>query len=280
MSGPFARELPALAAWCARWRSAAGGTLVVGIAGAQGTGKSTLAGLLAQHLERDGALRAVVLSLDDLYMTLAERERLARDVHPLLRTRGAPGTHDVALGLQRIAALRAAGPGERVRMPRFDKSADDRLPGERWPEAEGPVDVLIFEGWCLCAKPQSEAELVPAINALEREEDADGGFRRYVNAQLAGPYAALFAAVDALVFLAAPDIESSLAWRLQQEHELAARAPAGRAVMSDAQVARFVQHYERISRHMLAELPARADALLRLDRDHQCVSMTLRGPAG
>jgi D-glycerate 3-kinase len=274
VSEPFAPELAGLSAWTARRRATRSGALVLGIAGAQGTGKSTLAGLLAQQLAREHALRTAVLSLDDLYLTRAERERLARDVHPLLRTRGVPGTHDVALGSSLIAALRAAGTGERVRVPRFDKAGDDRRPPERWAEIEGALGVLIFEGWCLGARPEGEAALAAPLNALERDEDPDGRFRRYVNAQLAGPYSALFAAIDALVFLAAPDLQCSLAWRTQQEHELAAREP-GRAVMSDAQLARFVQHYERISRHMLAELPARADALLRLRPDHGCASMTL-----
>jgi D-glycerate 3-kinase len=279
VSEPFAPELGGLSAWAARRRGAASGAFVLGIAGAQGSGKSTLAGLVALQLAREHGLRTAVLSLDDLYLTRAEREQLARDVHPLLRTRGVPGTHDVALGLSLIAALRTAGPEPvRVPVPRFDKGSDDRLPPERWAEVNGAIDVLIFEGWCLGARPESEDALAAPINALERDEDPDGRFRRHVNAQLAGPYAALFAAIDALVFLAAPDLQCSLVWRTQQERELAAHAP-GRAVMSDAELARFVQHYERISRHMLAELPARADALLRLDRGHRCAAMTLRKPA-
>lgn len=278
MNGPFAAEVGPLAAWIAGRRAAAAGALVLGVAGAQGTGKSTLAALLADRLAREFALRAAVLSLDDLYLTRAERETLARDVHPLLRTRGAPGTHDVALGLRVIDALRAAGPGERVRVPLFDKGKDDRLPPDLWREVEGPTDVLIFEGWCVGALAQDSAALPQPVNALERDEDQDGRFRAHANAQLAGPYAALFAAIDALLFLAAPDLQTSLAWRIAQERELAALTPGASALMSDAAIARFVQHFERISRHMLAELPARADAVLRLAADHGCASLTWRTP--
>ena len=81
-----------------------GHPLVLGICGAQGSGKSTLAEALAERLERDG-LACAVLSLDDLYLTRAERERLARGVHPLLATRGPPGTHDTSLGIAVLDAL-------------------------------------------------------------------------------------------------------------------------------------------------------------------------------
>jgi D-glycerate 3-kinase len=263
-----------LARWIARRSVARSGTFVLGISGAQGTGKSTLAGVLARALADGHGARSATLSLDDLYLTRAERARLARDVHPLLATRGVPGTHDVALGQQVIASLRAARDGEHVRIPRFDKAVDDRSPPEAWPVAVGAIDVLIFEGWCLGATPEPEAALGLPINELEAAEDVDGRWRRYVNAQLSAVYPALFSSIDALVFLAAPDMHSSHSWRIQQERELAAHAGRTDAVMSDAEVARFVQHYERISRHMLAAAPLLAEAVIELDRDHRYASVT------
>jgi D-glycerate 3-kinase len=275
-----APQLLLLASWAARRRAAVHGTFVLGISGAQGTGKSTLAARLTHLLAERFDLRAAVLSLDDLYLTRAEREQLAADVHPLLRTRGVPGTHDVALGRKVIASIHAATQGQHVSIPRFDKARDDRASREAWPELEGPVDVLLFEGWCLGAAPEPDGALAAPINDLEREQDRDGRWRSYVNGQLAGRYVALFKEIGALLFLAAPDMQSSLAWRIQQERELAksagAGARAGRAVMSDADVERFVQHYERISRHMLAEVPSRADAVLELDGEHGYASISVR----
>lgn len=263
-----------LVGWLAARRSvAAPGPLLIGLSGAQGTGKSTLAGLLARLFEHGFDLRCAILSLDDLYLTRAERERLARSEHPLLRTRGVPGTHDVALGTRLLRALREAGPGERVRLPRFDKARDDRAPEADWPEPSGPFDCVLFEGWCVGARPEPDAALTTPCNALEREHDPDGRFRRRANEQLAGPYRALFDPLDLLVFLAAPDLQASLAWRIEQEHALAA---AGRPAMSDDQVARFVQYFERIARHMLADLPARADVVLRLGHDHGFAAIELR----
>ncbi|PTT43253.1 kinase, partial [Stenotrophomonas sp. HMWF022] len=74
--------------------------LILGLCGAQGSGKSTIAARLAKQVER-----SAILSLDDLYLTRAERQKLARAVHPLFATRGVPGTHDVALGVETIAAV-------------------------------------------------------------------------------------------------------------------------------------------------------------------------------
>lgn len=240
---------------------------VVGICGAQGSGKSTLSAVLAHLLEARG-LKVAVLSIDDLYLTRAERQVLAAEVHPLLATRGVPGTHDVDLGVQVLAAL--AQPA-RTALPRFDKAADDRAAPETWPVIEGPVEVILFEGWCVGARPQAEAALAAPVNALEREEDAGGAWRAYVNAALAGPYRRLFAPIGYQVLLQAPGFEAVLDWRREQEAKLRARLAAeGRdqgLAMDDAGVARFISHYERLTRWILSEMPARADRLLKMDAD-------------
>jgi D-glycerate 3-kinase len=236
------------------------GLCVAGLCGAQGSGKSTLAAGLAGRFESEGVPTAI-LSIDDLYRTKAERERLARDVHPLLRTRGVPGTHDVALGLSVIDALAAGRPAP---LPRFDKAVDDRAPAAHWPVAPAGTRLLILEGWCVGARPQAGDALEAPVNALEREEDSEGVWRRHVNAALAGPYQALFARLDPLILLAAPGFDIVLRWRIEQEHQLR-RAQGGG--MSDAEVARFIRHYERLTRHILAEMPGRADLALPLAED-------------
>ncbi|HEY9234233.1 MAG TPA: kinase [Phenylobacterium sp.] len=236
--------------------------LVVGICGAQGSGKSTLTAALARLLEMRG-LKAAVLSLDDLYLTHAERQALAAQAHPLLATRGVPGTHDIALGERLLEAL--AKPG-RVALPAFDKARDDRVAG---PSFEGPADVVLFEGWCVGARSQRPEDLAVPINDLERKRDPDGAWRAYVNEALAGPYRRLFSRIDHLVLLQAPGFEAVLGWRLEQERKLRERlAREGRdlaRVMSDEQVRAFVQHYERLTRWILAEMPGRADMVVPLD---------------
>jgi len=275
-----------IAAAAVRRHEALGRPMVLGVSGPQGSGKSTLALFLEALLERQG-LRTARLSLDDLYLTRAERLRLGRDVHPLLATRGVPGAHDVALGLDVITRLTSAGPGEARPLPRFDKSVDDRAPEREWPVFHGRADIVLFEGWCVGARPQDEADLAAPINALERDRDPDGRWRRYVNAQLQGPYRTLFALIDLLVAVRAPSFDCVLAWRTEQEHKLAlslaaapgrsGAAPPGSKVMSDAEIAVFIQHYERLTRALIEDLPRRADILVELAPDRRIVALS--GPA-
>ena len=253
------------------WRAAHDGCLTVGICGAQGSGKSTVADGVGERLEKLG-LAVAKLSLDDLYLAREGRSGLAETVHPLLRTRGVPGTHDVLLGERVLDGLKR---GERLALPRFDKAQDEPLPVSAWPLVTGPVDVVLFEGWCVGAAPEPEEALAAPVNDLERLEDPAGVWRRYVNGMLGGDYQDLFARIDRLVFLAAPGFEVVADWRKQQEHELRAeRLRAGlnwAQVMDDRAVERFVSHYERLTRHMLREMPGRADLVLYLDRDRRCL---------
>jgi len=232
---------------------------VLGISGLQGTGKSTLATQVVATAAARG-LRGAVLSLDDLYLDHDVRAALSRDVHPLVATRGPPGTHEVALGLWVFEAVRA---GEPVRLPRFDKLGDRRQSPSTWPTVEG-LDLLVFEGWCVGATAESEDAIVAPINALERDEDADGRWRRYCNDALARDYPALWNAVDRLLFLQPPGFDIVPEWRWQQEQALQAAEP-GRGGMSRGQIDRFVQHYERVSRQALRVLPALADLMVPLD---------------
>jgi D-glycerate 3-kinase len=233
--------------------------LILGLCGAQGSGKSTIAARLAKQVER-----SAILSLDDLYLTRVERQRLARAVHPLFATRGVPGTHDVTLGVETIAAIVR---GEAVPLPRFDKAIDDRAPPSAWPRAPEGCQLLILEGWCVGARAQDAAALVAPINMLEAAEDADGTWRRHVNAALATDYPRLFAPIGPLVLLVPPDWSTVLRWRTQQEEALRRTRGPGAGVMDDMQLARFVSHYERLTRHIWAEMPGRADLCLTLAED-------------
>jgi len=252
-----------------RIAAAAGGArpLIVGVTGGQGSGKSTLAAQMPDALAARG-LRAAVLSLDDLYLTKAERRRLAREVHPLFATRGVPGTHDVALGVEVLSSL--GRPGGTL-VPSFDKAADDRRPEDQWTRFAGPADVIVFEGWCVGARPQPPEALAEPVNDLERERDPDGVWRRYANAALAGPYRALFDPIGFQALLLAPGFDVILGWRRQQEHALIARGGKGQ---SDAELAVFIQYYERLTRWMAAEMSARADLVARLDEDRKVVELT------
>lgn len=231
---------------------------LIGIAGAQGSGKTTLARAAA---ERFGAAH---LSLDDVYLTKTERQTLARDVHPLFAVRGPPGTHDLALLEAAVAALRAAEPDSRTPLPAFDKLADDRAPRTDWPVFAGRPSAVLIDGWCLGATPQGAADLAVPINALEADQDREGTWRGAANAALAGPYAETFARFDAILFLKAPSFDAVLDWRCEQEAGLMGLPPADLPAARRAELAVFIQHFERITRHMLTG-EVRADVTIALD---------------
>ena len=249
------------------------GLRVFGICGLQGSGKSTLAAQLVAAARQAG-LAAASVSLDDFYLTAAQRRRLARDVHPLLAIRGPPGTHDLDLALETFAALRR---GLTRPLPRFDKLGDDRLAPERWTRPSAPLDLLVFEGWCLGVPAEAEDAMREPLNPLEREEDPDGRWRRGCNTALARDYPPLWAQVDVLWFLQPPGFETVHAWRGEQERALQAAHP-GHTGMDDAALDRFIQHYERVSRQALRTMPGIADACVALDSERQPLHVRLRQP--
>ncbi len=241
-------------------------TLVLGVCGPQGAGKSTGAQALHAMMHQAGA-RAAMVSLDDLYLGKIERAQLAIDAHPLFATRGPPGTHDAALG---CAVLDALARPECVRLPRFDKATDDRADPAAWPPVDGPVDVVVFEGWCVGARPQPGDALTLPVNTLEARADADGVWRRAVNGALAGAYQSLFSRIDLLALLRPPSFEAVRGWRLEQERKLRARTGGG---MTDAEIGQFIQHYERLSRWIDLEMPERADVVVKLDARRDVVGI-------
>jgi D-glycerate 3-kinase len=247
--------------------------LLLGINGAQGTGKSTLADFLRFAAESLFDWRVAVLSIDDFYYTLDERNTLAENVHPLLRTRGVPGTHDTDVLRDCLDQLRILDRDGRIALPRFDKAVDDRADKSRWPSVEGPIDLVILEGWCVGTKPQPDVELEPPVNNLEHEEDPDGAWRNYVNDQLEANYESIFEQLDFLIFMQAPGFDAIFRWRLEQEEKLADVSPEGSSgLMNKEQIQRFLQFYERLTRANLATLPNRADIVFRLDHTHSIIS--------
>ncbi len=260
-----------LAAALAKATSNKTGTLVVGVNGAQGSGKTTLCSILNLLLESGFGLRVTSLSIDDLYLTRGERDKLGKSVHPLLATRGVPGTHDVELGLQLLTELQEPQAERKISIPVFDKSIDDRSPQSEWRMVETPLDIILFEGWCVGATPQATEALRPPVNILEEDEDTEGLWRGHVNSQLATDYARLFETLDLLLMLEIPGMESVLSWRGLQEKKLAAQSQRTDAtrLMDKAALQRFIMHYERLTRHMLAEMPDRANLVVRLNSSHQ-----------
>jgi D-glycerate 3-kinase len=242
---------------------------LLGISGAQGTGKSTLASLLSSLLA-DKGYKVVQLSIDDFYLSRASRQMLADTLHPLFATRGVPGTHNIELALNVIGQLQTEGREQPVVIPRFNKAADNPYPESEWQMVAGASDMIILEGWFVGAKPQQEAELKNPLNALESNEDADCVWRNYVNQQLGGLYQKLFEQLDALILLKAPGFEQVFQWRCLQESKLAAtQQPSSNKLMNPQQIQRFIQHFERLSRHCMDSLSTTAQFVFELDEQHR-----------
>jgi D-glycerate 3-kinase len=240
-------------------------TRTLGISGGQGAGKSTLSMLLEQAFRLRG-VKVLVLSLDDFYLSKDERKILGVREHPLLATRGVPGTHDVERLTDTLAAVFQPG---RHRLPRFDKGLDDRAAQPVW--FDGPADIVIIEGWCVGARPQPAVQLSDPVNDLERDQDPDGRWRHYVNESLSGSYQRLFERIDQLLYLAVPDIEAVLRWRGQQELQ---RPPDQR--MSQQAIREFVAHYQRLTEWMLLTTAEAADFVGFLDASHRLSGFRVR----
>ena len=238
-------------------RERAGGRVpVVGVAGPQGSGKTTL--VAAYAAAHRGAAH---FSIDDVYLPASYRRLLAQSVHPLFATRGPPGTHNLLQLNETLDELLEAAVGAQSFLPAFDKVTDNPVHATRRPVFRGKPSVILLDGWCLGAAPQTPEQLAIPVNDLETKEDAGSVWRREINENLAGAYQHTFTRLDAILYLRAPSFEIVQDWRCEQEEGLLGRA------LNDAdrqRVSRFIAHFERITRHMMAG-GRRADIEVQLD---------------
>jgi D-glycerate 3-kinase len=236
------------------------GCRILGICGSQGSGKSTLARIAVEALRRHG-INAASCSIDDFYLTKSERQALARSVHPLLATRGVPGTHDAEWIARVLAGARSGQPQE---VPMFDKGLDDRA-GTYTVDA----DLLILEGWCVGVRPEPADRLDGPCNALERDEDPEGIWRRWVNEQIHARYAALWDEIDFWVQLKPPSFDQVFEWRSQQEQAL----PVDRR-MDPRAIRRFIEHYQRLTQWQWACPTPTPGLCIALAADHTVSHVT------
>ena len=247
---------------------------LLGVNGAQGSGKTTFSDYVVAYTRAKG-LYSVSLSLDDFYLSKAERKALALNVHPLFSTRGVPGTHNYQLMKSVLVELSS---GSLPLLPAFDKGSDDCVPQDRWQRPQQVPDLVIIEGWCWGATPQAEEQLAVPVNSLERIEDAEQIWRRYANQQITDELLPLYEFMDAWCMLKSPSFSTVKSWRCEQEHKLkrklALNGGDDSGVMSDAEIERFILHYQRITECILDSLPRRADLVWNLDADRQITSVS------
>tara|TARA_B110000914_G_scaffold145650_1_gene127516 strand:+ start:652 stop:1140 length:489 start_codon:yes stop_codon:yes gene_type:complete len=153
-------------------------------------------------------------------------------------------------------------------IPLFDKSKDDRFPKKKWQKIKKQPEVIIFEGWCVGAKPQRKKYLKKSINILEKNRDKNLIWRSRVNYELQNEYASIFNKINRLIFLRVPSFKCVYKWRLLQEKKLQLTS-RGKKIMSPTQVKSFIMYYERITKQMLVDLTKKAYAVLYLDNKHR-----------
>ena len=242
-------------------------TIIVGLSGGQGSGKTTITQILKIIIGIKYNLDVISFSIDDYYKTQKERLEMSKKISKLFRTRGVPGTHDTSLLLKHLKILKKDF-SKPILIPTFDKSTDERNKKNKWKKIKKKPDVVIFEGWCVGAKPQKLKNLKKPINVLEKKEDKNLTWRKKVNNELRLKYKKIFNKIDFLIYLKVPSFNSVIKWRLLQEKKLKKKSK-GKKIMSNIQVKNFVMYYERVTKDMFLDLKRNADILIHLDKKHK-----------
>jgi len=245
-----------------------GKTLFLGLSGGQGSGKTTVVGILKIILKKYFKRKTHVTSIDDFYKTLEERNKISSTIHPLFKTRGVPGTHDTNL-IKKFFDFIKKKKFKKFKLPKFDKSIDDRLKKKYWFNIKEKPEVVILEGWCVGAKPQTNLLLKKPINNLEKYEDKDLIWRRYVNQKLKTEYKKLFAMIDYFIFMKIPNFNKVFKWRLIQERKLRKKLRFKKKIMSYSEIKRFIMFYQRITLQMIKDLSKSASIVMLLNKNHE-----------
>jgi len=242
----------------------------VGLAGGQGTGKTTISSLIKIILTKYFKLNVFRISIDDFYKTRKERINLSKRIHPMLLTRGVPGTHDIDMMLNFFRKVKSKK-FNRLKLPTFDKAIDDRFNKKRWYNLKKKPDVIIFEGWCVGAKSEKNITLKKTINSLEKVKDQKQIWRKYVNHQLKSNYKKLYSQLNCLIFLKAKNFSLLQKWRLKQERKLwiKNKVKSNLKIMSKGDVLNFMQTYQRITQYMFRNMPKYATIIFNLNANHQ-----------
>ena len=243
----------------------------VGLAGGQGTGKTTISSLIKIILIKYFRLNVFRISIDDFYKTRKERINLSKRVHPMLLTRGVPGTHDINMMLNFFRNSKSKK-FKRLKLPTFNKAIDDRFNKKKWYDLKKRPDVIIFEGWCVGAKSEKNNTLKKTINSMEKIKDQKQVWRKYVNHQLKSKYKNLYSQLNCLIFLKAKNFSLLQKWRLKQERKLWVQSKVKSKIMSRGDVLNFMQTYQRITQNMFRNMPKYASVIFNLNSNHQIKS--------
>jgi len=250
-------------------------TLFLGLSGGQGSGKTTTAEVLKIILKKFFKRKIHVSSIDDFYKTLKDRKKISNSIHPLFETRGVPGTHDINL-IRKFFSYIKKKKFSKFTIPKFDKLLDDRYNKKYWYKINKRPEIVILEGWCVGAKPQSHLMIKKPINALEKYEDKKLIWRKYVNDKLKNEYKKIFSIIDHLIFLKVPSFKLVFKWRLLQENKLKKKSHSNKKIMSYHEIKRFIMFYQRITLQMVKDLSKSASVLMLLKKNQEVGKIIFR----
>ena len=245
-----------------------GKTLFLGFSGGQGAGKTTIAGILKIILTKYFKRNTQIISIDDFYKTLEERNKMSIMVHPLFKTRGVPGTHDISL-IKRFFNFIKKKKFKKFKTPKFSKNLDDRLKKKYWFNINKRPEIVIFEGWCVGAKPQPNLLMKRPVNILEKYYDKYKIWREYVNGKLKNDYKKIFKRIDHFIFIKIPNFKMVFKWRLLQEEKMKKKSHSNKNIMTYYEIKRFIMFYERITLQMLKDLSKSASVVMLLKKNHE-----------
>jgi len=243
-------------------------TLFLGFSGGQGSGKTTVAKILKIILKKFFKRKVHVSSIDDFYKTLKDRNKMSYTTHPLFKTRGVPGTHDINL-IKKFFYFIKKKKFEKTKLPKFDKSIDDRLKKKYWYNIKERPEIVILEGWCVGAKPQSNSLIKKPINILEKYEDKNLIWRKHINERLKREYKKLFEMIDYYIFMKIPNFHMVFKWRLLQENKLRKKSRFKKKIMPYNKIKRFIMFYQRITLQMIQDLSKSASIVMFLNKNHE-----------
>ena len=252
-----------------------GKTLFLGFSGGQGSGKTTAVKILKIILKKFFKRKVHVSSIDDFYKTLKDRNRMSQNIHPLFKTRGVPGTHDINL-VKKFFYFVKAKRFKKTKLPKFDKSIDDRSKKKYWFKIKEKPEIVILEGWCVGAKPQSNFLIKKPVNLLEKYEDQDLTWRYYVNTKLKEEYKKIFAMIDSYIFMKIPNFKMVFKWRFLQENKLRQKSQVRKKIMSYNEIKRFIMFYQRITLQMVKDLSKSASVVMLLNKNHKITKVIFR----
>ena len=247
---------------------------IVGLSGGQGSGKTTISSIISIILRKYFKLNVFTISIDDFYKTRKERFLLSKRIHPLLMTRGVPGTHDINMMLDFFKRVK----GKKFRslkLPKFNKVTDDRYNKKSWYSLKKKPDIIIFEGWCIGAKAEKNNTLKKSVNSLEKLKDTKLTWRRYVNEQLKTKYKQLYDQLNCLLYIKSSNFTLLKKWRIKQEKKLRLKNKRSNKfkIMSDEEIINFMQTYQRVTQSMFKYVPKYASIILNLKSNHQIKSV-------